>query len=238
MDIHPPIRILLVETRNLMRDALYALITSWPTTEVIAASGLREEALRLVAEDHPDVVVLDLSLGEQGSEALALLSDLRKDGHSVRVIVLAEDSDTSQRVQAVLLGAVGVVLKSQAGTTLKKAIEKVHVGEVWLERTLTASVLQELSGGRATVKPDPETTRIASLRGREREIITLVCTGLSNSDIAQRLAISEATVRHHFTSIFGKLGVQNRLELVIFAYRQNLNKPGEHIVHRHKPANS
>jgi DNA-binding NarL/FixJ family response regulator len=238
MDADSPIRILLVETQALLRDALHALISGWPTTEVVAASGLRDEVLLLVAESRPDVIVLDLGLGEHGSDALPLLTDLLKNDHPARIIVLAGDSDTSLRVQAVLLGAAGVVRRNQAGSILRKAIEKVHAGEVWLERTLTASVLQELAGGRRAEEPDPEASRIASLSKRERELVTLVCTGLSNSDIAQRLAISEATVRHHFTSIFHKLGVQNRIELVIFAYRHGLDKPGVHVVHRHPITNS
>jgi two-component system nitrate/nitrite response regulator NarL len=233
MNTDSRIRILLVESHTLLRDALQALISGWPTTEVIAASGLRDEALLLVAESRPDVVVLDLGLGEQGSDALPLLTDLRKNGHPARIIVLAGDSDTSRRVQAVLLGAAGVVRRDQDGIILRKAIEKVHAGEVWLERTLTARVLHELAGGSRAEEPDPKATRIISLSKRERELVTLASTGLSNRDIAQRLAISEATVRHHFTSIFDKLGVKNRIELVIFAYQQGLDRPAVHAVHWH-----
>src|SRR5689334_16617800 len=115
MDADSPIRILLVETQALLRDALHALISGWPTTEVIAVSGLRDEVLLLVAENRPDVIVLDLGLGEHGSDALPLLTDLLKNDHPARIIVLAGDSDTSLRVQAVLLGAAGVVRRDQTG---------------------------------------------------------------------------------------------------------------------------
>jgi len=183
----------------------------------------------MVAESHPDGVLLDLDLDEERAEtdsgALELLGNLRKSDYQPHVIVLADPEDTSRCMQAVLLGAVGVVLRDQTGSVLKKAIEKVQAGEVWLERSLTANVLREFTGPSSLRNRDPNVARINSLSGREREVVALVCEGLANRDIGARLAISEATVRHHLTSIFNKIAVQNRLELVIFAYRHNLNRP-------------
>jgi len=219
------IRVILVEKHTLTRGAYRALVDSWPNTEVVAEAGSGGEALSLVAENHPDVMLLDLSLGVNGSESADLLSDLRKRGHHARVIVLADGEDISSRVRAVVMGAVGVVLRDQSVGTLKKAIEKVHEGEVWLERALTANVLRELSGQPSTSEPDPSTVKIKSLSERELEIVECICQGLSNREAGERLAISEATVRHHLTSIYNKLGLQNRLELVIFAYHNNLNNP-------------
>jgi DNA-binding NarL/FixJ family response regulator len=117
----------------------------------------------------------------------------------------------------------GVVLKEKAAETLLRAIERVHAGEVWLERAMMASVLSQMT--RASQQPDPEAAKIATLTTREREVIALIGEGLRNRQIAERLFISETTVRHHLTSIFAKLEVADRLELVIYAFRHALVRP-------------
>jgi len=119
----------------------------------------------------------------------------------------------------------GLVLKEKAADVLLQAIEKVHAGEVWLEPAMIASVLGEMTGARASQLLDPEVAKIASLTEREREVVTLMSQGLRNRQIAARLGISETTVRHHLTSIFAKLEVTDRLELVIYTYRHGLARP-------------
>jgi DNA-binding NarL/FixJ family response regulator len=118
----------------------------------------------------------------------------------------------------------GLVLKDKATEVLIKAIERVHAGEVWLDRSLTASVLSELSLAE-TRKSNPEADKVATLTGREREIVELVSQGLKNKQIAERLFISEATVRNHLTSILSKLDLSDRFELALYAYRHHLAKP-------------
>jgi len=125
--------------------------------------------------------------------------------------------------QAVRLGAVGLVPKERDPEVLLEAITKVAAGEVWLDNLLVASVLSEMTRRpRSSTPLDPETIKMKSLTAREREIITLIGQGLKNQTIADRLCISEATVRHHLTSIYGKLTVGDRLELAIYAYRHGL----------------
>jgi DNA-binding NarL/FixJ family response regulator len=119
---------------------------------------------------------------------------------------------------------VGLVLKEQAVEVLVQAVKKVHAGEAWLDPALVASVLTEMSVA-VGQEAGPEAARIARLTAREREVIALVVEGLKNSQIAERLSISRVTVSHHLTSIFHKLGVANRLELVTYAYRHGLTKP-------------
>ena len=111
----------------------------------------------------------------------------------------------------------GLVLKDKAAEVLIKAIEKVHAGEVWLDRSLTASVLSEMSHSAQTKEPDRDSVKIASLTDREREIVGLVCEGLKNKQISERLSISEKTVRNHVTSVFDKLGVWTRAQAIVFA---------------------
>jgi DNA-binding NarL/FixJ family response regulator len=118
----------------------------------------------------------------------------------------------------------GLVRKEQGADVLVQAIEKVHSGEVWLEPTIVMRALAEISGRHSAAAPpvDPEAAKIARLTPREREVIGLIGEGLYNKDIAERLSISTATVSHHLTSIFDKLDVANRFDLVIYAYRHGL----------------
>ena len=109
--------------------------------------------------------------------------------------------------------------------TLLQAITKVRAGEVWLEPTMIARVLGDLTRPPPSPQTSSEATKIARLTEREREVITLVGEGLRNKHIAARLYISEATVRHHLTAIFAKLDVSDRFELAIYAYQHGLAKP-------------
>jgi DNA-binding NarL/FixJ family response regulator len=114
------------------------------------------------------------------------------------------------------------VLKERTAETLLEAIAKVNAGEVWLDSLLVANVLNELTRARTRPPTNPEEVKIKALTARERDIIKLIGQGLKNQTIADRLCISEATVRHHLTSIYGKLEVGDRLELAIYAYRHGL----------------
>jgi two-component system nitrate/nitrite response regulator NarL len=117
---------------------------------------------------------------------------------------------------------VGLVLKERAAEVLLEAIAKVHAGEVWLDSLLLASVLSKTAPPQAKRPADPEEVKIKALTAREREVIGMIGKGLKNQAIAHRLCISEATVRHHLTSIYAKLTVGDRLELAIYAYRHGL----------------
>jgi len=119
------------------------------------------------------------------------------------------------------MGARGLVFKENTPEILIKAIQKVHAGEVWLERKMMASVISDMSRV-LSGKPDATSRQIATLTARERQVVSLIGEGLKNRDIAGRLFITEATVRHHLTSIFGKLDVKDRCELVVYAFRHGL----------------
>jgi DNA-binding NarL/FixJ family response regulator len=105
-----------------------------------------------------------------------------------------------------------------------KAIEKVHAGEIWIERSMVARLLTTTDIARRSLMVDPETDHILQLSDREREVIQLIGRGLKNQQIAIQLCISESTVRHHLTSIYSKLEVSDRLELLVFAHRKGLAK--------------
>ena len=131
-------------------------------------------------------------------------------------------NDPKVQQKAVEDGVVGVISKTQPPETLIKAIEKVHAGEVWLERSLIANVLGRLSRSQPAVKVDQEAVSINSLSEREKEVVKLIGQGYKNKRISSELCISETTVRHHLTSIYDKLGVSDRLELLVYAHRYGL----------------
>lgn len=216
------IRVLLVDDHEVVRAGLRMLIESRPDIKVVGEATNRQEALQLTAQEQPDIILLDLDLGDESG--IDIIPEIRKLTDQARILVLTGMRDRESHQRAVRLGAVGLVQKEQAAAILVKAIEKVAAGEAWLEPGLVANVLTGLSRTRGAETTDPEVARIASLTEREREVIALICEGLQNKAIGSRLSISETTVRHHLTSIFSKLGVETRLELVIYAYRNSLAK--------------
>ena len=218
-----PIRVLIVDDHGIVRAGLRMLLESRPGIQVVAEATRCTEALNAAARELPDIIVLDLDLGAESG--LDCLPGLLAAAATARVVVLTGVRDSALHRQAIRLGAMGLVLKEKAVDELLQAIEKVHAGEVWLESTMVASVLGEMTRTRTLPAVDPETAKLTSLTEREREVVTLVGQGLRNRQIAERLYISETTVRHHLTAIFAKLAVHDRLELVIYAYRHNFAGP-------------
>jgi len=140
-----------------------------------------------------------------------------------QVLILTALPDPELHLSAVRLGARGILLKTDTPELLLKAIQKVCAGEAWLSKTMLASVVSELHR-RSTNRIDPETAKITSLTAREKEVVTLIGEGRRNKEIGEKLFISEKTVRHYLTSIYGKLGVKDRLELIIYAFQHGLAK--------------
>ncbi len=125
----------------------------------------------------------------------------------------------------------GVVFKTQSPETLIKAIDKVNAGEVWLERSMIANVLSRLSRNNKPIRINSETDNINELSEREKQIVRLIGQGFKNKKISTELCISETTVRHHLTSIYSKLGVSDRLELLVYAHRYGLVKSNTSIIY-------
>ncbi|HKG21681.1 MAG TPA: response regulator transcription factor [Blastocatellia bacterium] len=218
-----PIRILIVDDHAILRKGLRMLIEDQPGMIVIGEAGNCEDAFEIATREQPEIILLDLDLG--GQNGLELLPKLISVSRDTRIIVLTGVRDPEVHHHAIAFGAIGLVFKEQASEVLVKAIEKVHSGEVWFDRTLIATALNRMSRSREAKKNDTEAVRMASLTEREKEVITLVAQGLNRRQIAEKLFISEATVRNHLTSILNKLGVSDRLELAFYAYRHGLAKP-------------
>ncbi|MFL6546662.1 MAG: response regulator, partial [Candidatus Udaeobacter sp.] len=215
-----PIRIMLVDDHQMFLSSLKMLIDSTPNLTVVGTATTAEQALKVAAETQPDIILLDLNL--HGRSALEFLPDLLKTASKSRVLILTVGTFDDSRREAIRLGAVGVVMKEAAFEVLHKAICKVHEGEIWLDRSLLGSLLKEMSSRDGIKDGDKEKTKITSLTKRERDVIQLIGEGLKNKDIASRLFISETTVHHHLTAIFGKLDVADRVGLVIYSYQHGL----------------
>ena len=216
-----PIRLLLVEDHGIVRAGLRMLIGSQPGITVVGEATNRADALAVAAREQPDVILLDLDLG--GEMVLDSIPELLVAAPKARMLILTGVRDPEVHRRAVHLGAVGLVLKERAADVLLQAITKVHAGEAWLEPAMVARVLSDVTRAQKT-PPSAEKAKRVTLTEREREVVGLIGEGLRNRQIAERLFISEATVRHHLTAIFAKLGVADRLELVIYAYQNGLIK--------------
>jgi DNA-binding NarL/FixJ family response regulator len=214
-----PITVMIVDDHVVIRSGLRMLIEHDQQMRVVAMAGNQAEALERAAKEKPNVIVLDLLLGDE--DALAFLPELCEASPDSRVLVLTGVQNPDAHRRAIRRGAMGIVLKEHAADQLLKAIEKVNKGEVWIERSMMGSMIQELSRPPLV---DPELVKIESLTEREREVIALVGEGLKNKQVAERLFISETTVTHHLSSVFSKLEVSDRLELIIYAFRHGLAK--------------
>jgi len=211
----------MVDDQLIVREGLRMLIENHPGSKVVAMAGTRSEALAILAREKIDLIILNLELG--GYSALSFIPQLREATKTARVLVLTGLRDSETHQKAAQLGAMGVVLKEDAAELLLKAIEKVYKGEAWLDRLTLGNLLWQMSNHDIS-PPDPQTTKISSLTDRERQVILLIAEGLKNRQIAQRLFISPTTVTHHLSSIYSKLGVSDRLELVIYAFTNKLAK--------------
>jgi two-component system nitrate/nitrite response regulator NarL len=215
-----PIRILLLDAHTLFRAGLRYIIESEPGMVVVGEAGNIDDSVEIIMRLNPDIILLELNL--ECLPDFEIIPSLVKISGGARLILVTGMNDPTALQKAVEDGVVGVIFKTQPPETLIKAIEKVYIGEVWLERSLIANVLVRLSRSQPVVKVNQETTSINSLSEREKEVVKLIGQGFKNKRISSELCISETTVRHHLTSIYDKLGVSDRLELLVYAHRYGL----------------
>jgi DNA-binding NarL/FixJ family response regulator len=218
----PPITVALVDDhRTVLRGLEWLINAERPALTVVGTATNIDEACRICAERRPDVLVLDLDLGGQGSEDA--IPRLIANGHTV-VLVLTGVRDPERHQAAVMAGAMGVVAKEADANVIVKAIRKVHAGELWLDRRSTQQVLSALAHPGRPAPATPLEGVIASLTPRERDVVLALSTnaGVPAKQIAELLQISENTLRNHLVSIYDKLGVSSRLALYEFAQKHGL----------------
>ena len=230
MTVAKPIRVMLIEDDELTRLGLRTQISKDPTLRVVGEAASREKALKICKEEQPDIILLDLNLSDAAEDqdhpseltGIALLPELLSVASGARIIIVTGVRDLEAHQRAISHGATGLILKQDAVEHVTRAVKQVYNGDVWFNRSMMLKVIEGITKGSTVKKPDPEAAKIKTLTEREREVIDLVGEGLKNRAIGDRLCISETTVRHHLTSIFSKLDVSDRLELVIYAYKHGL----------------
>ncbi len=206
----PKIRIVIADDHAVLRESLGALLESQKDFQVIGKASNGTEALELVKEAKPDILVLDLFM--PGSDGFEVLRTLDRNGTLVHSVVLTGSESQVDYAQAVRFGARGLVLKGDDPTKLFTAIRTVANGELAFSDEMAQQVLSTMvDDSRGT------NTSIARLSDRERQIAFLVARGMKNKDIGAELGISENTVKRHLQSIFSKTGARDRLELAVMA---------------------
>ncbi len=221
LDVEPPstVRLLIADDHQIFRMGLRKLLESEPGFDVVGEAGDGASALALVQQLNPDFLLLDLAMPNMSG--LDTLRELAQSGFNCHIVLLAAAIEKAQMLEALRLGARGVVLKETATALLFKCIRAVMAGEFWVGRESVGDLVIYLR----QVPPAP---RVVSLRAnfrltpRELQIISAVVAGSSNKQIAEQLSISTDTVKHHLTSIFDKLGMSNRLEMALFAVHHGL----------------
>jgi len=212
-------RIVIVDDHTLFREGLRTILETEEDIEVVADAESAEDIVELVWQTRPDVLLLDIRM-PQGS-GLDAVPAVLKISPNTHVLVLTACDEKEEHVRAFRLGAKGVILKDSARQTLMQAIRTVCRGEVWMDPRMSGALAEELS--HIGSEGDPIGTRQENgLTERELEIVRLVASGYKNKEVGATLAISERTVKTHLTNIFQKLGVRDRVGLVMYALRHNL----------------
>ncbi|MGA1995569.1 MAG: response regulator transcription factor [Bryobacteraceae bacterium] len=220
------IRIVVADDHPIFRDGLCRLLALEEDFQVVAQAEDGRQVLEVLQQHEPDILLLDLKM--PGLDGLATLQRIQTARGKTRVIVLTASDDKNEFVQAMKLGTSGIVLKQTATDMLIKSIRKVHAGEIWLDSHTTAAVIRQFVANEDIPQmPSPvNSTRErerSPLSQREREIVALVAQGFKNKEMAEKMFISEQTVKNHLHNIFDKLGVSDRLELALYAIHNNLH---------------
>jgi DNA-binding NarL/FixJ family response regulator len=214
------IRVVLTDDQPLVRAGLRVLLADIPDIEVVGEAASGAEAVRLVTEVRPDVIVMDIRMpGMDGIEATRIIMA----GTSTRVLILTTFDDDEYVYAALRAGASGFLVKDMALEEIINAIRVVAAGDALIAPSVTRRLIEEFAGRPSPARTPPRT--IEGITDREREVLTLVGRGLSNSEIAAELYISVATAKAHVARLFTKLDARDRVQLVIIAYDGGLVAP-------------
>ncbi|MFF2652756.1 response regulator [Streptomyces sp. NPDC058045] len=218
-------RVVVVDDQTVVREGIVMLLGLLPGIEVVGSGGDGEEALRLVAELAPDVVLMDLRMPRcDGAEATRRI---RAQYPGTQVVVLTTFADDDSLFPAIRAGARGYLTKDADGEEIVRAVHSVLSGDAGLSPSIQRRLLERLS----EQEPAPvEASPPDGLTGREVEVLVLIADGLTNQQIARRLQVSQATVKTHINNLFAKTGLKDRAQALRYAYSHGLAKPPERPV--------
>jgi two-component system NarL family response regulator len=212
------IQLMIVDDHTIFREGLRALLELEPDFTVIGEAGCGEEALALVAEETPDVILLDLHLPDgSGSD---FCRRLRQTCPAAKILILSAYDDDQEVTASLVAGASAYVLKTVNGERLAENIRAVHRGEVLLSPPIAAKVVQQLS--RLQDETGRREEALRDLTPREREVFFLASRGLKNTEIAAKLYLSEKTIKTHLRNIYNKLNLTSKADLRLFAVKMGL----------------
>src|SRR5437588_8886405 len=211
------IRVVVADDHPLFREGVVTSLHSMEDINVVGQAENADEAVRVVREELPDLALLDVTMPGGGLEAARKIATACP---ATRIVMLTVSEDEDDLLAAMKAGASGYVLKGVASSELLAIVRAVSGGEVYVAPSLAFALLREMS------KPRPADP-LAELSMRERQVLELVATGLSNQEIGNRLGLAEKTVKHYMTNILTKLQVRSRVEAALLAARVGIGPPKE-----------
>jgi len=218
-----PVRVLIADDHPIFREGLKMFLGAAPGIEVVGEAADGEQAINMVAELRPDIVLLDVAMPVV--PGLAVLQSLAVLNTGIRVLLLTASIERGERLRALQLGARGVVLKARTSDVLLKAIHAILADEYWVDRESIADLIDVFTASSASTGEAQASSFL--LTPREREVVAAIASGLTNREAAELLQLSEQTVKRHVTNVFDKTGVSTRLELALFAVRHGLVPPAD-----------
>jgi DNA-binding NarL/FixJ family response regulator len=216
------IRVVIADDQGLVRAGFRALLDAEPDIEVVGEAGDGAHAVRLARQVRPDVVLMDIRM--PGTDGLAATREIVGDPalRGVRIVILTTFELDEYVAEALRSGAAGFLVKTTEPAELIRGVRVVAAGDGLLSPSITRRVIEQFASRVAAPPPRP----LTGLTHREREVVALAGAGLSNDEIAARLAVSPATAKTHVSRAMTKLGARDRAHLVVFAYEAGLVRPG------------
>ncbi len=218
------IRLLIADGHPVVREGIRSVVTSSPDIQLIAEAEDGNEAVDRTLEHDPDVIMMELRLPKM--DGLSVLRTLQTRAPRSRIILFTYSESKEEFIEAMKLGCSGILMKSAAPGLILKSIQKVNAGEIWLDSNTTAAVIRQFASPNdfpAAQHANGKGRERAQLSQREREIIVLIAQGYKNKEIAEKMFITEQTVKNHLHNVFDKLGVSDRLELALYAIHNSLH---------------
>ncbi|MBE6052503.1 MAG: response regulator transcription factor [Clostridium sartagoforme] len=213
------INVMVVDDHDLIREGLNRIISFEEDLKIIGEYKNGEELLKGMEVNVPDVVLLDINMPiKNGLEAL---KDLKKIYPNIKIVMLTVENDKNTIMEAIDLGADAYILKESAGAEVVTAIRAVYLGDKYIDKALIKFMFSDFKSGISSIKR--ENKALDSLTNRELTILYEISRGLKNKEIADKLFLSEKTIKNYITSMFKKIGVEDRVQATIYAIRNNID---------------